>query len=216
MGDGFSLSRTLFDQAPIVKSNERETMERLFQSLQRAEKSKKCRVSKKNAGKNVPNVNFNQRLDLLTEIDCFFLRAMKLPEYYVEDILKCKSNSIHQSRNSLRELSGYTERTHPRNHMPLIFSAVVFERTGCLLGTSEHYISLYRKMSSLDRKESLLSILNRLNDRNQERSLVELSEELGLLQNSLRMATKESSISKYCHLILQFCAKEELWNELGL
>lgn len=59
-----------------------------------------CRVFKHNAGKQIPNINYNYRQDILKEIDALLLESIRLTPH--ARIFNCKSNSLHGKMDALR------------------------------------------------------------------------------------------------------------------
>ena len=59
-----------------------------------------CRVFKHNAGKQIPNINYNYRQDILKEIDALLLESIGLTPH--ARIFNCKSNSLHGKMDALR------------------------------------------------------------------------------------------------------------------
>ena len=59
-----------------------------------------CRVFKHNAGKQIPNINYNYRQDILKEIDALLLESIGLTPH--ARIFNCKSNSLHAKMDALR------------------------------------------------------------------------------------------------------------------
>ena len=85
----------------------------LFDLLLQAESQ--CGVYKKNAGKNIPNVNFNKRQDLLIKIDEFFLLFLKLERVrrYAERTFYSKWTSRSKRGPEDEYLKHYSSQHHP-------------------------------------------------------------------------------------------------------
>ena len=99
MGNGFQISRSDVELFPLIQIDHDFAIEMSYRLL-RAEKE--CRVFKKNAGKMIPNINFNYRQDLLLEIDAEVMKALGLTDS--SPFLTSKSNSL---RGDLSQLVGY-------------------------------------------------------------------------------------------------------------
>ena len=69
-----------------------------------------CRVFKRNAGKNIPNINYNFRQDILQEIDNALLQSIGLQPH--SRIFGCKTNSLKGKMGALR---GYMAEPHQTN-----------------------------------------------------------------------------------------------------
>ena len=96
VGNGFQLEKGDIECFPLVKlDSHRAAM--LSQRLFLAEKS--CRVTKRNAGKDIPNVNYNYSMELIREIDSEILSCFSGLEY--DFILKSKSNSLFGKMDGL-------------------------------------------------------------------------------------------------------------------
>ncbi|MDA1167643.1 MAG: Eco57I restriction-modification methylase domain-containing protein, partial [archaeon] len=59
-----------------------------------------CRVFKQNAGKQIPNINYNYRQDLLQEIDKALLETINMKPH--ERVFGCKTNSLFGKMDALR------------------------------------------------------------------------------------------------------------------
>ena len=59
-----------------------------------------CRVFKHNAGKQIPNINYNFKQDLLQEIDVALLKTINMAPH--ERVFGCKTNSLFGKMNALR------------------------------------------------------------------------------------------------------------------
>jgi hypothetical protein len=91
-GDGFDVTNAVVEQCPVFKPADgqyRSTAERLRGALSA------CTVYKGYRGARVPNVNFNQRMDILVEVDQWIIDAVA-PDLGLSpmDFLWAKSNSF--------------------------------------------------------------------------------------------------------------------------
>jgi len=59
-----------------------------------------CRVFKRNAGKDIPNINYNYRQDILQEIDTALLTSIDTTPH--NRIFGCKTNSLKGDMSALR------------------------------------------------------------------------------------------------------------------
>ena len=59
-----------------------------------------CRVFKRNAGKDIPNVNYNFRQDILQKIDKALLKSIDCQPH--SRIFGCKTNSLKGTMSALR------------------------------------------------------------------------------------------------------------------
>tara|TARA_B100000003_G_C10636956_1_gene253438 strand:+ start:49 stop:435 length:387 start_codon:yes stop_codon:yes gene_type:complete len=96
IGNGFQVDRRDIDCFPLVRLDQRRAS-LLSQRLSKAEES--CRVIKRNAGKDIPNVNYNYSMDLIREIDSEILSCFGSLDYGF--ILKSKSNSLFGKMDGL-------------------------------------------------------------------------------------------------------------------
>ena len=60
-----------------------------------------------NAGKKIPNINYNLRQDILQEIDQALLKSIGMIPH--SRIFECKTNSL---KYDMSELRGYTTKPH--------------------------------------------------------------------------------------------------------
>ena len=96
IGNGFQLEKGDIECFPLIQlDSQRASL--LSQRLSRAEKS--CKVTKRNAGKDIPNINYNFSMDLIREIDSEILSCFDDLEY--DFILKSKSNSLFGKMDGL-------------------------------------------------------------------------------------------------------------------
>ena len=100
-GNGFQVEKKDILSFPILPVDDKSSSE-LSNKLKKARDS--CRVFKRNAGKDIPNVNFNYRQDILQEIDIILLNSIDKSPH--ERIFGCKTNSLSGDMSSLR---GYME-----------------------------------------------------------------------------------------------------------
>lgn len=100
-GNGFQVEIGDIESFPMLPLDPKRATE-LSERLIAAEAS--CRVVKRNAGKDIPNINFNYSMELLSEIDREILSSVAdiVPDF----ILRSKSNSLH---GRMDELVGYSE-----------------------------------------------------------------------------------------------------------
>ena len=96
IGNGFQLEKGDIDCFPMIKLDPQRALI-LSQRLSQAEES--CRVVKKNAGKDIPNVNFNYSMDLILEIDDEILSFFGNSDFGF--ILRSKSNSLFGKMDGL-------------------------------------------------------------------------------------------------------------------
>ena len=75
MGNGFQVEMKDVKSFPLFDL-EQKKVARFDKELISAEKD--CKVFKRNAGKDIPNINFNFRQDLLQEIDKFVLDSISM------------------------------------------------------------------------------------------------------------------------------------------
>jgi len=100
-GNGFQVEKKDILSFPILSVDDKSSSD-LSNKLEMALDS--CRVFKRNAGKDIPNINYNYRQDILQEIDMVLLNSIdKFPH---ERIFGCKTNSLSGDMSSLR---GYME-----------------------------------------------------------------------------------------------------------
>lgn len=100
-GNGFQVDKKDILSFPILPVDDKTSSD-LSNKLEMALDS--CRVFKRNAGKDIPNINYNYRQDILQEIDMVLLNSIdKFPH---ERIFGCKTNSLSGDMSSLR---GYME-----------------------------------------------------------------------------------------------------------
>ena len=100
-GNGFQVEKKDILSFPILPVDDKSSSE-LSNKLEKALDS--CRVFKRNAGKDIPNINYNYRQDILQEIDMILLNSIdKTPH---GRIFGCKTNSLSGDMSSLR---GYRE-----------------------------------------------------------------------------------------------------------
>ncbi len=96
IGNGFQLERGDIDCFPMIPIDpQRASL--LSRRLSKAEDS--CRVIKRNAGKDIPNVNYNYSMDLILEIDSEILSSFSDLDF--DFILKSKSNSLFGKMDGL-------------------------------------------------------------------------------------------------------------------
>ena len=100
-GNGFQVEKKDILSFPILPVDDKSSSE-LSNKLKKARDS--CRVFKRNAGKDIPNVNYNYRQDILQEIDIILLNSIDKSPH--ERIFGCKTNSLSGDMSSLR---GYME-----------------------------------------------------------------------------------------------------------
>ena len=100
-GNGFQVEKKDILSFPILPVDDKSSSE-LSNKLEKALDS--CRVFKRNAGKDIPNVNYNYRQDILQEIDIILLNSIDKSPH--ERIFGCKTNSLSGDMSSLR---GYME-----------------------------------------------------------------------------------------------------------
>ena len=97
MGNGFQVEMKDVKSFPLFDLEEKRVA-RFDKELLSAEKD--CKVFKRNAGKDIPNINFNFRQDLLQEIDKFALESISMKPH--QRIFGCKTNSLHGDMSDLR------------------------------------------------------------------------------------------------------------------
>ena len=83
-----------FPLLPLTKDKAREFSKKLDQSVD------ECRVFKHNAGKQIPNINYNYKQELLQQIDVELLKTLDLVPH--ERIFYCKTNSLFGNMDALR------------------------------------------------------------------------------------------------------------------
>jgi len=100
-GNGFQVDKrdvVSFPLLPIDPKSAQEYSNRLNHAIE------DCRVYKNNAGKQVPNINYNFRQDLLQEIDALLMGSIGLKPH--TRVLASKSNSLSGKMDALR---GYND-----------------------------------------------------------------------------------------------------------
>ena len=115
LGQDQGLSAAFVRNAPIVRLNQK-TVEIAYNRLVNSEAE--CAVHKLNAGRKIPNVNFNIRQDLLLQNDLLFLKSLKLPPTHVETIFYSKWPSLTQRGLDDTPLERYQAEHHPRRVFP--------------------------------------------------------------------------------------------------
>ena len=96
-GNGFQVEKKNilnFPLLPIDPSIAAKYSKQLDENLD------ECRVFKHNAGKQIPNINYNYRQDILQEIDSLLLESIGLTPH--DRIFTCKTNSLHGKMDGLR------------------------------------------------------------------------------------------------------------------
>ena len=68
-------------------------------SLELISAESQCTVNKRNAGQDIPNVNYNFRQDILQKIDKTIFKALGLQ--YNDRVFHSKSNSLYQKMDKL-------------------------------------------------------------------------------------------------------------------
>ena len=102
-GNGFQVEKKDILSFPVLPVDKKISF-KLSNKLEKALDS--CRVIKRNAGKDIPNINYNYRQDILQEIDMILLNSIDKSPH--ERIFGCKTNSLSGDMSSLR---GYMEAT---------------------------------------------------------------------------------------------------------
>ena len=97
MGNGFQIEMKDVKSFPLLSLSEKDT-KRFDDALLAAEED--CKVFKRNAGKDVPNINFNIRQDILQDIDKAALATIGMEPH--ERVFGCKTNSLHGDMGDLR------------------------------------------------------------------------------------------------------------------
>jgi hypothetical protein len=97
MGNGFQIEMKDVKSFPLFPLSEGD-IERFDVALSAAEEE--CKVFKRNAGKDVPNINFNIRQDILQDIDKVALATIGMEPH--ERVFGCKTNSLHGLMDDLR------------------------------------------------------------------------------------------------------------------
>ena len=100
-GNGFQVDKrdvVSFPLLPIDLNRAQEYSNRLDDAIE------DCRVHKKNAGRQVPNINYNFRQDLLQDIDALLMGSIGLKPH--TRVLASKSNSLSGKMDALR---GYND-----------------------------------------------------------------------------------------------------------
>ena len=115
LGQDQGLSAAFVRNAPIVQLP-LEMVEIAYNRLVVAEEE--CSVYKLNAGRRIPNVNFNIRQDLLLQNDLLLLNALQLPPTHVETIFYSKWPSLTQRGLDDSLLERYHPKHHPRRVLP--------------------------------------------------------------------------------------------------
>ena len=96
-GNGFQVEMKdilSFPLLPLPKDKAREFSKKLDESVD------ECRVFKHNAGKQIPNINYNYKQELLQQIDVELLKTLDLVPH--ERIFLCKTNSLFGNMDALR------------------------------------------------------------------------------------------------------------------
>jgi hypothetical protein len=96
-GNGFQVEKKdimNFPLLPIDPGLARKYSKKLNEALD------ECRVFKQNAGKKIPNINYNYRQDILQEIDSALLASIDLSPH--DRVFRCKTNSLNQKMDALR------------------------------------------------------------------------------------------------------------------
>tara|TARA_B110000003_G_scaffold133666_1_gene135638 strand:+ start:12234 stop:14210 length:1977 start_codon:yes stop_codon:yes gene_type:complete len=99
-GNGFQIDTKnvlSFPWIPISKSEAEKLSKKLISCAD------ECTVYKRNAGKDIPNINYNKRQDILQEIDQLLLKSIGMVPH--SRIFECKTNSLKYDMSALR---GYT------------------------------------------------------------------------------------------------------------
>jgi len=99
MGNGFQVEMKDVKSFPLFDLDQKKVA-RFHQQLVSAEEE--CKVFKRNAGKDIPNINFNFRQDLLQKIDKFVLESINTKPH--QRVFGCKTNSL---RGDMTDLRGY-------------------------------------------------------------------------------------------------------------
>ena len=97
MGNGFQVEMKDVKSFPVFDLDQKKVA-RFHQQLVSAEEE--CKVFKRNAGKDIPNINFNFRQDLLQKIDKFVLESINMNPH--NRVFGCKTNSLHGDMSDLR------------------------------------------------------------------------------------------------------------------
>ena len=97
MGNGFQVDLRDVTNFPILDID-RETARNLSMKLD--EVTDDCRVFKRNAGKDIPNINYNHRQDILQEIDIALLDSIGTAPH--SRVFGCKTNSLKGDMSALR------------------------------------------------------------------------------------------------------------------
>lgn len=96
-GNGFQLEKKDIVKFPLLPIDPK-IAEKYSKKLDAA--IDECRVFKHNAGKQIPNINYNYRQDILKEIDALLLESIGLIPH--ARIFTCKSNSLRGKMDALR------------------------------------------------------------------------------------------------------------------
>jgi hypothetical protein len=96
-GNGFQVEKKDILSFPLLLLNEK--LARKF-SKSLDDSVDECRVFKSNAGKQIPNINYNYKQELLQAIDKALLETIDLEIH--ERIFGCKTNSLFGKMNALR------------------------------------------------------------------------------------------------------------------
>lgn len=103
-GNGFQVEQRDVDSFPLVNIS-LEKAKRFNQLLVAAEKN--CLVFKRNAGKDIPNINYNYAQDLIQDIDSEIFRLLQVGD--ISDTFTSKTNSLNGKMDALVGFGGGNE-----------------------------------------------------------------------------------------------------------
>ena len=103
-GNGFQVEQRDVDTFPLLNINQ-ETANRFSSALIALEDD--CLVFKRNAGKDIPNINYNYAQDLVHEIDDEILKTLQIET--LAEVFTSKTNSLHNKMDALVGYGGKNE-----------------------------------------------------------------------------------------------------------
>ena len=103
-GNGFQVEQRDVDSFPLLDLTP-ETAKRFSRALIDSEKD--CLVFKRNAGKDIPNINYNYAQGLVREIDDEIFKTLQMEN--LTEVFMSKTNSLHNKMDALVGYGGSSE-----------------------------------------------------------------------------------------------------------